>query len=395
MSVMTTDQPTTDGRTDQPTGRASADDPAWDYVKALAGLRREPKEAWRILWNRAGRRPTSVWVSYQELADELGTSARSGRRYIRRLATQGLIAIVESPRGRARVFVWEPREVARSGRDRTADQQRPLLERCNAAPPSETAPAGPAALNPSADVRIGQHTVDDRIDQHEPANPPIGPNQPADPPIRHRKAADVVVQPADPPIANLELKRSAALNLTPRSLRTSEPTEPFELADGPHPPNRIDQPADPPIAQTDSAQPPISLADLQRLERDGRQRTAAEAGNEQQIAGSIYSAMRQAVEPPGQRECIDSIGKILRRIDRAVADPRLRDTPKLRVARAIVDGRLPAAELDTILVCLNRKRDAGELVGPPWGYFVGAARRAFANHGLDWPTHPQPRSSRR
>jgi hypothetical protein len=72
-----------------------------------------------------------------------------------------------------------------------------------------------------------------------------------------------------------------------------------------------------------------------------------------------------------------------------VGDPKLRRSPALRVARAVVYGELPESELDTILDDVEAKRKSGSLKSP-LGYFVACAKNAFARYDLAWPTDGTP-----
>lgn len=67
-----------------------------------------------------------------------------------------------------------------------------------------------------------------------------------------------------------------------------------------------------------------------------------------------------------------------------VADPQLRATPCLRVAWAIVEGRLPGVRLARVLRQLDDLRGRRELTTAAGAYFCGSMKRIFRELGIPW-----------
>lgn len=76
-------------------------------------------------------------------------------------------------------------------------------------------------------------------------------------------------------------------------------------------------------------------------------------------------------------------------IRRTVDDPGLKVSPCVKVACAIVDGRLKAEIVEEIFAELRKQRQAGTLRSAG-AYFVGSAQKAFSRLGLEWE-RPKPK----
>lgn len=349
-------------------------------VVATWRMHSEPKETWRYLWQKAGRRPGRVWVSYCEIGALQGVSERSGRRRIDTLAEHGLIRIVERLPGRVHVDVCEPREVCR---DRTAEPERPLLEAIDsesleesqacvpipADAASSRAPGGATSMAPGGAADVSQQPPAD-VAQHPPRTP------------RDPSESTDLYQPSPlDPLEPLVLKHQG---LPSRSAGSGS----ADVAQ--QPPKSLGRAADM------SQQPPPALdrelAALLELERQARHRVGARHADHEQPVGSraeVYQALLARVcALPGSVELAAARERIVERIRRRVADPKLRDKPMLRFAAAIVDGLIPERELDSLLACLDTARRDHTLAGEPWQYFVGTARKIFLRHGHAelWPT---------
>ena len=66
----------------------------------------------------------------------------------------------------------------------------------------------------------------------------------------------------------------------------------------------------------------------------------------------------------------------------AVACPKLRRSPCLRVAWSVIEGRIPLADVDRVLASLKKTR--ATLQAPASAYFIRAMQRVFARHGVAW-----------
>lgn len=71
-------------------------------------------------------------------------------------------------------------------------------------------------------------------------------------------------------------------------------------------------------------------------------------------------------------------------IKRRVNCSRLKVCVAVKVASAIIAGELKATVIEEVFAELDKVRRAGLLRSPPSAYFVGAVKRIFARHGLDW-----------
>lgn len=108
------------------------------------------------------------------------------------------------------------------------------------------------------------------------------------------------------------------------------------------------------------------------------------------LAGATAAALDRALDPE-RAEAIRAaaVRRLVAEIGRRVADPNLRDAPARRVAEAVAAGQLPPKELEGVLASLEKARRGHTLKGAAWWYFVGAAQKAFARHGLAWPKTQQ------
>lgn len=315
---------------------------AWDCVRTWPGLRSEVKQAWRLLWHLAGDRPDSVWISYRELGEHLGTSERAGRRYIDTLSARRLAALIERAPGRVKLYLWDPREVV-GGLDRKApDDNRPLIgatdRNAQAAPVLSEPPADPPAVAPPT------------FGESASASPlPSAPLEPLET-IGQRRPTHSAPQP--PAASTSEARQLEAL---------AHLVDQARLSAGPPPPRyRVDRPH-------------------------------AAAAAPQAIGHQLEARAAQLAAAPTLADTEAAVESLVAEIRARVADSALRVSPALRVAQAVVAGDLPRKELVGILAWLETNRRAGTLRGPAWSAFVGAARRAFARHSLNWPTTEAPR----
>ena len=76
-------------------------------------------------------------------------------------------------------------------------------------------------------------------------------------------------------------------------------------------------------------------------------------------------------------------------IQRRVDDAKLRASPCLKVAWAIVEGRVKRIDVELILDGLDQLRRKGTLRKEPGAYFTGGAKKLFARKQLDWDSAPR------
>ncbi len=109
------------------------------------------------------------------------------------------------------------------------------------------------------------------------------------------------------------------------------------------------------------------------------------AGEVKPIGASMAAAVERWSAGPTAAEVQRDVDQLVFWILKRVDDPKLRQSPCVRVARAIVEGRLPRSELDLLLAWVDQKsrENAG---AQRWSCFAGTAMRIFERHGLAWPT---------
>lgn len=110
----------------------------------------------------------------------------------------------------------------------------------------------------------------------------------------------------------------------------------------------------------------------------------------------VVEALRQRVCPEGlprfgdlHEHQVEDVNRLVGEVFRRVGDSKLRQSPVLRVAWAVVEGRLPRERLYRILDRLDTLRKDGELNCPASAYFVVGAKGAFRDLGLDWAAKPR------
>lgn len=81
---------------------------------------------------------------------------------------------------------------------------------------------------------------------------------------------------------------------------------------------------------------------------------------------------------PGPAEQFRSIEELAEAIFRRVDDPRLRRSPCLNIARAVVEGEVDPGLLMRALARLDELRAGGQLTSPPSAYFNGAVKRLLS-----------------
>lgn len=365
--------------------------PAWEAVRKIE-MRREPKEAWWLLWKLCRQRPDTITVTAAELASWMGVAdSRSGRRYIKTLAEHRLIRVITRGRGRLTLFVCDPRECA--GRDRTASQEYPLFDQLDQSrdhqPPSEhvtqRALAGaPGSPSPSESSASMAPHVAPHVAQQPPAD--VAPQPPA---------AHPMGEESDPRASSSHAREPIAIAMVSN---TSLFTNPL-----PSPPAPAGARATP--EPRSEALPDPEIAALALLLDDARRRAAAHDGAKQ-LTPSAPGPERPTAEActarldemlsrvPGDRQFAAALVRVIRRIRVEVGDPKLLEAPCRRIAIAIVcgqDGRyLPQAELEAGLLSLAEKRrelaDGGQTFDRGAGaYFIRSMQNGFRRHGLAWP----------
>jgi len=93
------------------------------------------------------------------------------------------------------------------------------------------------------------------------------------------------------------------------------------------------------------------------------------------IGGEVCEALARLPTPAEQHARIESWANYFRR---RVKDPKLRVSPCLKLASALVEGRVPEAAAMRILAYIDEHRAAGTLMGEPWMYFTGTVKKLLS-----------------
>ena len=90
----------------------------------------------------------------------------------------------------------------------------------------------------------------------------------------------------------------------------------------------------------------------------------------------IGETLSQRIESlPGPARQLQWVDELVDLMIRRVNDPRLRRSPCIKLAQAIVEGDVDQGLLMRALARLDELRSAGELTKPPSAYFNGAVKK--------------------
>jgi hypothetical protein len=315
----------------QPRTRPAAD-AAWERVRKHPRLRGESKLAWHFVWQRAGGTPQTVYVTAIDVGGDQGRPKQTGYRALENLAGEGLIDVIDIRDGVWCVYVVDPAELAQARR-RTYDAQRviPEFERdcCmdeGRAGDSEVDAESGCFVHPdSASFVVA--TKGARASPRESGS------------LQHPDSP-----PSVPSVKKIYTSPSPSVPSEPSVLRPFVPSEPWE-----------ESPVDEPL-EAHGGPPPKSIA---------------------------------AVMPRGVDELVgrlrNDVEAYVAEIFDWVSDEKLRKTPALRVARALVDGTFPHDEYEDARRWFVSQAKAGTLKRARYEVFVGLFKKKFRERGLEWP----------
>lgn len=356
-----------------------SEDAAWTAVRRWPGMRGEDKLAWLFLWLRSRGGREQISTTPAEVAADQGVTADAGRSRLKNLAAQGLILVRNRERatGVWLVEVCDPGELE-VGRVVKSDGQQLLFDDLDSSggPDPESLSSMGGEIDGSATAYVcslgvvGGHSVQGRTEE-----PPEDPRCAAEEP------------PEDP--------RSAVFEglLYPRARSKSLV---FEKS-----------------LSSKSSQGVQGDGSGDRGSSGGSSVAGAEEDRDEVSAlATLIEMRRQQVAPPRQAEPVRAIGESLSgrshaeqlprfgalhaqsradahalagEIYRRVGDRKLKQSPVLRVAWAVVEGRVPRDRLYRLLGRLDELRASGQLTCPASAYFVRAAQGVFRDFSLDWP----------
>jgi hypothetical protein len=326
--------------------------PAWETIRRWPGLRGEPKLAWRYAWVLARGRPGEVNLSFAGVGDDQGTSSDAGRRHLKTLVDYHLLRVITKSPGHWLVEVLDPREVCR--------------------------------LRGWTDN--GQQTIDfDRAASNSPADASVDGEEHAEvgPLPRATLAADavVVVQPRG------DWEENAEVGPHPRSAQTSENLGKAQRASKTLTSVTLETSVTSEFQGY--ARQTAAVVLVQPRRRSGA--SAEESATDPRpLAASLTSSIIE--RQPGDAECLARAERIENLATWLMERVRLlRSTPALRVASAVIDGRLPLPQVHKICAKIDQLERSGELHSPPFAYFVDSCRAQFAQRGIHWPNPKETR----
>lgn len=364
----------------RPAGWPGHDDPAWTAVRRWQGMRGEDKLAWAILWvwSRGGRERISTTPA--EVAADQGVTADAGRARLKNLAAEGLIRVCSRERatGVWLLEVCDPAELE-GGRVVKSDGQKRLFDE------QEASGLGQETLSSEADAfenvptagvwslgLVGGTSVHGSTEE-----PPEVPRRATEDP------------PEDPRFPVFEGLPNPRARLKPSVFGRSSSSESFpQGVQGDETGRRgTSGGSSAGMAVDEETAALVQLVEMRRQQVVPRQPATERP---------VVEALRQRVTPEQlprfgdlHAQQVQDVNRLVGEVSRRVADAKLRQSPVLRVAWAVVEGRLPRERLYRILDRLDKLRQGGELTCPASAYFVVGCKGAFRDLGLDWQDKPR------
>lgn len=84
----------------------------------------------------------------------------------------------------------------------------------------------------------------------------------------------------------------------------------------------------------------------------------------------------------------DAVNTMARKIMNIVADPTVHRSIPIRLARAVVERKIPPDDVAYLCDAILAKRTSGEL-GSPGAYFIVSVKRLFQRYEIPWRS-PRP-----
>jgi hypothetical protein len=387
----------------EPASPAPKLDPFGDEEGTLVlrcpGMSAEDKLAWALLRHRSGWGNGGEWdwgdrkfkVTAQEIAEHQHVDGASGRRRRANLSTRWKLIEVHhrcNVSGAWTVSLVRPSEALAEHLGLTAGDGQQLLP-------------GVHDHDSLADEATSEREHDDALDAPASSAQTRGSAEPlTEPPTPHFSVT------AEPPLARApsgHQNTSVVLNLS-NDIDIGQPsvhTERLSTAKdqaGSRRGGTVDATAgrEPrrandvgPASDSDAGE---DEAELHALFRQRQTEARADQEREQQrldlglVAATAATLVRRL---PDERSQSMARERWITTIRRVVDDPALKLTPCVKVACAIVEGRLKESIVEEIFAELRQHRQRGTFTSSAGAYFVGSAKKAFHRLGLDW--HAPPR----
>lgn len=377
------------------------DDPAVVRVLRASSsmMRAAEKLAWLVLWqaSRGGR--DRIVMTSATLANEVGqTDAKAAREQLKNLLSRGLIDSSGPDRhgqwemwvlsldkaGMPRRFDGDPQleiefeDPSKTPRD---DRDDPAAAPHSESPAADARPSDVLALPPARIATEGARS--------EP--PTAAPSDEDDSSAGGgRSLVDEVA----------ELRAESARGKTARDFaeQRGKTAGHFAAAAKPpavlprHVPSVLSEPSVPQVLRTlnlrSTAQPQCERSIQGQRSESARGKTAREfaadsaACDERGKMARDFAALAGRLPTEGEQRA--RVEDLAAKLMAAVRCPRLRQSPCLRAAWAVIEGRVPLADVDAVLRSLEAARP--RLRAPASAYFVQAIKRLFAKRGIPWET---------
>lgn len=365
-------------------------DEAGSLVRTCDKISAADKIAWGLLRQRSHSGREQLRISAADVGGHEGRTADAGRARLRNLKEAGLIDVLFVCRktGMHTLVVLDPLNVLK-GQPRAipGDPQRVLAFESQA----DSNPADPATSESLAIVST--ETTAGDAPSGSAQTPPAGHPDRDAPPASYQGPPRLAAA-EEPP----EVPRSGPRNLAEEPLTCPPPSGhsglsvpnlhrpltfrgPSVPSEESHQPER--QRAEEPRRGTSGGtSPDPSAGELVRQLDQRRLEQGLAVGGDVPLAavlsGSSAFRLPDAAAQANYREQWIEI------IRRGVRCPNLKLCVAVKVAAAIVAGEIKPAVIQEALSELAKVRTAGQLRSPASAYFVGAVKRIFARHGLDW-----------
>lgn len=319
-------------------------------------LRGEPKQAWEFLFVvKAQLRLATIDVSPEEIAADQGRDARCGYRCLEALEACGYVEIIDRPRrsrdalarsGPWKVFLCDPLEVAiaRPGPKSDSQGELPFLQDCGAADEPEILPADLGARIARADrpgVVAFAQPPGAVVAQHPQPHPPLARAQTSE-----TSEKEDLYKTSD--LGGLRRLQGGTNQLT-------TPKAPIDRGYG---------------AASAEAKSAIALRN-----RSTTSQANLDPGAIPSIGEHLLAAVMRGGLGPAER--VRECERLIRVMQRACRDGKLRQSPCLKRAEAILDGAWSEHELMRVLNYAGERFAAGRCPNGWTVCFIGASKRSM------------------
>lgn len=343
-------------------------DPAWEMVRRWPGMRGEDKLAWLYVWRRSRGGLEQIDITPAEIANDQNVSSDAGRQRIKNLDAAGLILIVRSDRstGVRTIEMPLPSDVSRARKIEWDGQFE-------------------FGFMDAGFMDAGAHDASDDGESQATSRAATAACAPAcddDMEVRRLGIADTPVEFAEPPFDN----RTEVPRFTP------EEAPPAPRSRTEEPPLAPEEPPEVPRFDPENDRASRARVSPSKPSEEGFSTPSNTFGNTS-LSPSTLGGAGGADRRRGRRGTSGGfapaedalVEELVARIDRKVRDPKLRMSPKLKVARAVIALRISRADLESLLESVDRgQRHPRTYRCPPSAYAIGGFKKLFERAGLEW-----------